>query len=106
MDALAVIECCDLYVNPKRSGGGSSASEALYKGIPVVTLPNGDVSIAAGSEFWVKDYPKMQDTIMKYVVDKKFYREMSGVAKKRAEKLLDSEHGFGDVMQEILSQKI
>lgn len=48
----------------------------------------------------------MQDTIMKYAVDKEFYREMSGVAKKRAEKLLDSEHEFGDVMQEILSQKI
>lgn len=71
-----------------------------------MTLPNGDVSIVAGSEFWVKDYQKMQDTIMKYAVDKEFYREMSGVAKKRAEKLLDSEHGFGDVMQEILSQKI
>lgn len=105
MDALAVIECCDLYVNPKRSGGGSSAAEALYKGIPVVTLPNGDVSIAAGSEFWVKDYQKMQDIIMKYVVDKDFYKEMSGVAKKRSQKLLDSEHGFGDTVQKILMRQ-
>lgn len=57
-------ECMDLYVNPKRSGGGSSVAESLYKGLPVVTLPVGDVSAAAGESFRVADYGEMAETIL------------------------------------------
>lgn len=80
MDALAVIECCDLYINPKRSGGESSAAEALSKGIPIVTLAVGDVSVVAGKEFWVKDYTIMRDQILKYISNNKFYCEKSEMA--------------------------
>lgn len=104
MDALAVIECCDLYVNPKRSGGGSSASEALYKGVPVVTLSSGDVSVAAGSAFWVEDYQQMKDKIIEYVIDKKFYEWKARIAKERAKKLLDSQNEFGESIKEILNK--
>jgi len=104
MDALAVTECCDLYVNPRRSGGGSSVSEALYKGLPAVTLPTGDVSVAAGELFWVEDYFAMQEKILKYASEQNYYKQMSEKAKKRAEELMDSNGGFGQTMETIIKE--
>ncbi len=104
MDALAVTECCDLYVNPRRSGGGSSVSEALYKGLPAVTLPTGDVSVAAGELFWVEDYFAMQEKILKYASEENYYKQMSEKAKKRAEELMDSNGGFGQTMETIIKE--
>jgi hypothetical protein len=100
-DALAVTECCDIYVNPRRRGGGSSAAEALYKGVPVVTLEYGDVSSAVGEEFWVTDYKAMEDIIVRYSLDKEYYNEMSESGKKRAALLLDSNASFGTAIREI-----
>lgn len=101
MDALAVLECCDLYVNPKRNGGGSSVSEALYKGLPAVTLPMGDVSVAAGEGFLVPDYEAMEQQILRYASEPDYYRQKAKHAKERAEQLLDSSHGFGEAIKEI-----
>lgn len=103
MDALAVVECCDLYVNPKRNGGGSSVSEALYKGLPAVTLPTGDVSVAAGELFWVEDYFAMQEKILKYASEENYYKQMSEKAKKRAEELMNA-NNFVTVIQDVESQ--
>ena len=36
-DVLALLECCDFYINPRRIGGGTSVAEALYKKVPVVS---------------------------------------------------------------------
>lgn len=105
MDALAVIECCDLYINPKRSGGGSSAAEALSKGIPIVTLGVGDVSVVAGKEFWVKDYTIMRDQILKYISNHKFYCDKSEMAIIRSKELLNSEGNFGVTIEEILKEQ-
>ena len=104
MDALAVMECCDLYVNPRRSGGGSSVCEALYKGLPAVTLPTGDVSVAAGELFWVEDYSAMQKKILKYASEKKYYKQMSENAQKRAGELMDSNREFGQTMANIIKE--
>ena len=56
-------------MNPKRNGGGSSVAEAVYKGLPAVTLPVGDVSAAAGESFRVADYGEMAETILKEQAD-------------------------------------
>lgn len=100
-DALAVTECCDIYVNPKRRGGGSSSAEALFMGLPVVTMPFGDVAAAAGEDFWVKDYEDMKKQICRYCQDKKFYEEMSALARQRAEALTDSKTHFCELFREI-----
>lgn len=106
MDALAVLKCCSLYVNPKRNGGGSSVSEALYQGLPAVTLPIGDVSVAAGEKFWVPDYGAMERQILRCAEDSEYYRQMAGDARERAEQLLDSGNGFGTVISEIENELI
>ena len=100
-DALAVTECMDLYVNPKRNGGGSSVAEALYKGLPAVTLPVGDVSAAAGESFRVADYGEMAETILHFASDEDYYERMSRLAEERAEQLMDSKNSFCGVIDEL-----
>lgn len=100
-DALAIVECCDLYVNPRRQGGGSSVAEAMYKGIPAMTLPTGDVAVAAGEEFWVDDYAKMTEQILIYASKPLYYQSMSEKAKMRAALLMDSNSSFGKIITEI-----
>lgn len=100
-DILSKLEVCDLYVNPTRRGGGTSSVEALYMGIPVVTVDFGDVSTNVGEEFCVQDYEEMQDKIMQYHDDKAYYEQMSKKAKARADILLDTETEFIRVLQEM-----
>lgn len=100
-DILAWIENCDLYVNPYRKGGGTSGVEAIFKGIPVVTIGYGDVAVNVGREFWVESYDEMPELILRYKNDSEFYQRMSEKAKERAEILLDSEREFVRVVEEF-----
>lgn len=99
-DILSRIELMNLYVNPRRTGGGTSAVEALSKGVPVVTIDYGDVAINTGKDFTVKDYAEMAETIIRYIDDKDFYKTQSVKAKKRSEILLDSDGQFVKLIQE------
>lgn len=48
-DIPAVLQCCDIYVNPPRMGGGFSVAEAMAEGLPVVTHDNSDGGRKVGS---------------------------------------------------------
>ena len=96
---MAVDECCDLYINPKRLGGGTSVAEALYKGLPAVTLDYGDVGVGAGSDFLVKDYEEMYKKVILYAQDKEFYEKMSKRARERAVELMNSRSEFLKIIQ-------
>lgn len=100
-DILSRFEVCDLYINPKRAGGGTSCVEAMYKGVPVVTLPYGDVAVNAGKEFCVDTYTDMQKKIIEYYTNPDYYKEMSEKAVQRTKLLLDSEGEFVRVMTEM-----
>ncbi|MFC3050706.1 glycosyltransferase family protein [Kordiimonas pumila] len=52
-DIMAVYALANAYLNPERKGGGSSAAQALQAGIPVLTLPSGDVG------FMATNFPKL-----------------------------------------------
>ena len=105
-DILSYLEICDLYVNPVRKGGGTSSVEAMFKGIPVVTTDYGDVAVNAGEEFCVKDYREMSEEILRYYMDKEYYREMSKRALERAKGLLDTETEFVRIMKEAEKREI
>jgi Glycosyl transferases group 1 len=47
-DVPALLDAVDLYLNPPRHGGGSSAAYALACGVPVATDTAGDVANVAG----------------------------------------------------------
>ena len=49
-DILSKLEICDLYVNPTRKGGGTSAVEAMSKGLPTISVSYGDVAGIIGEE--------------------------------------------------------
>lgn len=100
-DILSRIENCDLYVNPTRKGGGTSCVEAMYKGLPVVSVNYGDVAVNAGDEFCVSDYEEMKKQIMKYYTDKEYYLKMSNRAKERVKILLDTDSEFERIIREV-----
>ncbi len=101
MDILSRMENVDLYVNPKRKGGGTSCVEAMYKGVPVVTVDYGDVGVNVGRDFCVKDYEDMSQMIDRYRSDKAFYKKMSEKAVERTTVLLDTESEFVRILGEV-----
>jgi glycosyltransferase involved in cell wall biosynthesis len=105
-DMLAVVECCDLYVNPKRSGGGASAVEAMYKGLPAVTLRLGDVYINTGEDFGADTYDEMAELIGRYANDKDFYNEMSEKAKERTIDVLDTDKAFSEIIHKMIDSPL
>lgn len=55
-DMGALLAVCDAYVNPRRTGGGASAAEALAAGAVPLSLPGGDVASVVGQRFTHPDY--------------------------------------------------
>lgn len=100
-DLLATLELSDLFLNPKRRGGGTGSVYAMYKGVPVITCPDGDVAINVSEDFWVDDYDEYPDMVSKYINDKAFYDEMTQKAKDRANILLNSEDEFVRIINEF-----
>ena len=86
---MGVYGILDLYINPKRSGGGFSGAMALAAGVPVITLPDCDVAYNVGEEFTVDGYPSMVDTVCRYIEDSEFYAEKQKTAEKIAEQNSD-----------------
>ncbi len=103
-DALAVYECCDIYLNPKRLGGGTSVAEAMYKGLPAVTTDYGDVATGVGSDFIVQDYSEMIHQILMLASDREYYDSMSSKAKERAARLTDRQREFVRIINEMESR--
>lgn len=74
-------EVVDLYLNPKRIGGGWSSAIAMRAGVPVVTLPDCDVALWTGEDFVVNNYDEMVKMIIRYVSDRAFYEQQKILAK-------------------------
>lgn len=99
-DVLSIVELCDIYVNPYRRGGGTSAVEAMVKGKPVVTMDYGDVTSVVDDRFICSSYDEMADIIMRYYNDKKYYDYQSKNAIELANKCLDSDTEFVRIINE------
>ena len=75
--------------------------EAMYKGLPAVTLPYGDVALGTGEEFCVANYNEMRDKLRLYSTDSAYYLKMSGKAQKRAAYMLDSDNAFTEIINQF-----
>ncbi len=104
-DILAVCECCDIYVNPRRAGGGTSVVEAMYKGLPALTPNYGDVAKSAGEDFCVDDYDDMYEQIIRLSNDREYYNVMSEKSLNRAKVVMDSETEFTRIINEMTSRE-
>lgn len=100
-DILALMDICDLYVNPERSGGGFSVIEAFEKGKPGVYLKIGDVYSAGGEDFAVDTYDNMVTQILRYKEDKIYYDKMAEKAKIRAKYMTSSVEAISKIDNEI-----
>lgn len=83
-DLIGVYGTLNLYLNPKRHGGGVSAVMAMFADLPVVTLPDCDVAFNVGSDFIVSDYEQMVQEVLRYVEDSSYYKKQKQCARERA----------------------
>ncbi|MCR4692124.1 MAG: glycosyltransferase [Lachnospiraceae bacterium] len=84
----------DLYINPVRRGGGTSAVMALSVGLPVLTLRSGDVYYNVGDDFAVDTLEEMSVMMRRYFADPAFRIGQSKKGIARARRLQDSEWEF------------
>lgn len=103
--ASEAIKLCNLYLNPKRKGGGRSAFEALHYGIPVITMDVGDVYYVSGSDFSVNNYNEMYDLVKRYYTDAKFYQEMKIKGINRANELGNIAETQKKMIEEIMRRE-
>ena len=104
-DILAFMEVIDLYVNPRRIGGGFSIIEAFSKGKPGVTIGYGDVAAAAGEQFCVADYDEMIETIKHYIEDGEYYKKMAEKGRIRAVEMTDSKKALEKILAAVEGRK-
>lgn len=100
-DVLGILEVVDLYINPLRTGGATSAVESLYKEKPVVTINYGDVYVAVGDEFAVKSFEEMRDIIQLYVTDSQFYLQKSQQAKQLSIRMMDTRGELERIIEHV-----
>lgn len=74
-DLLSIYPVLNLYWNPPRKGGGISGLMALKSGVPILTLPNCDVSYNVGNEFICREEEEL-DVIYRYIHDEEFNKIM------------------------------
>ncbi|EGO62292.1 glycosyltransferase [Acetonema longum] len=100
-ELMAVYGMCDAYLNIPRSGGGTSAVEALVAGLPVMTLPAGDVAFAVGEAFQFAGFSEIEQYVRRCIIDREFYKEQQSRAERRAEALLDSKAAMADFIEKL-----
>ncbi|WP_238916539.1 glycosyl transferase family 1 [Clostridium sp. YIM B02555] len=105
-DILACVELVDLYINPRRQGGGTSAVECMFKGKPALSLRHGDVSIIVDEAFICETYKELIDLAIRCKKDKDFYLEMSREAKARAADMMDTKKYFVNMYNDIINSPI
>lgn len=105
-DVLGVLDLIDLYLNPKRLGGGTSGLEALYKGKPVISLDYGDVAAVVGKDFVVDDFNEMIILIDKYMLNTEFYDNMSKKGENIASDLMNTEKYFSILYEKIKTSEL
>ncbi len=70
---VATIQLANVYLNPKRNGGGYSCIAAMEAGIPVVSLNYGDVKFYIDAQFRYESYEKMEQAIQDMIDNPKLY---------------------------------
>lgn len=103
-DTISCLDNCDAFFNPPRVGGGMSAIEAMFAGLPAVSTSFGDGGVVLGSDFWVEDEKELSKEIIRLSTDKEYCKMQTQKAAARGEYLCDSERVFCDTVKEFLSK--
>ncbi|GAB2901418.1 hypothetical protein GCM10027202_32300 [Microvirgula curvata] len=99
-DTAEMYRSAHFYVNPSRRGGGSSAFEALYQGVPVITYCYGDVHSIVGSDFSFESDEDILAYLDSCINDQGFYLQQ----KKLAKKIAAEKDGSNDAYRKFLTE--
>lgn len=100
-DLRGALNIADLYLNPPRTGGGTSAAEALAEGVPVISLGNCDVAYTSGEEFLIATMEEIPELVHKYMTDKDFYNSQKQKAYDQAARIVDTEAVLREILEQI-----
>ncbi|MEK5025621.1 glycosyltransferase family 4 protein [Paenibacillus sp. FSL M7-1046] len=99
-DLSAVFSICDIYLNPPRTGGGTSAADALYRGVPVLTYPFGDVSYVVTDKYHIENLDQVEEYLVNW--KQKEFRELEReAALRRADEIFDSSRVLSNLVNEM-----
>lgn len=99
-DLMAAYHQCNGYINPMRKGGGTSAVFAMQAGLPVLTLPKGDVAIA-GSKFpQISSFDELADVAIRLNSDSDLYDRYRNLAFTGAQELTQ----FDDMINRFVGE--
>jgi glycosyltransferase involved in cell wall biosynthesis len=87
-DILSVLRVCDACLNPDRTGGGRSGAYALHVGLPVLSLPRGDVASIVGPQDCCADYAEMSAQAVRLIDDADWREQRRAAAFARAETVI------------------
>ncbi|MEA2050840.1 MAG: glycosyltransferase [Campylobacterota bacterium] len=90
------------YLNPDRIGGGQSALTAVKCGIPIITLPKGDVYNMIEQKYHIENLSEIDTFINNYINDKNFKETIDTYNKEFAEKHNNSSIVLEDTAKKIL----
>lgn len=89
----------DFFVNPKRQGGGQSSVMAFKVGVPIITLPFGDVYECIEKKYSINSYDEIEDFIIRYIKDFEFKNKIDSINR---ELTLDADQKFNLMINEVL----
>ncbi len=101
-DIVATLRRCHLYLNPRRSGGGSSVAHALGCGLPVVTFAEGDGAFAAGPDFRVTTAEAYLERITQWCRDDDSRRQAAETARKRWGEISNRKGSLSALLDQLL----
>lgn len=87
-DLAGMLGMADLFLNPVRAGGGVSAVIALSVGVPVVTLPGGDVAFNVGEAFVCDSLEEVPALVRRYSSEAAFYHDQAAECERCYNKLI------------------
>jgi hypothetical protein len=96
-DLVSLYGQCDLYLNPKRQGGGSSAAYALAAGLPVYSLALGDVGKILPKEFLFNNQQQLFEGVKDYFVNER-RKEARDLAHSTWKKISDRQSLLADIL--------
>jgi len=100
-DIMAVYNLANAYLNPIRKGGGSSAAQAMQAGLPILSLPTGDVGFMCKNFPPLKNYPALTKAALSLMTDAKKLKEYQKLAKDGADRISIRDNYLAKIMQEF-----
>jgi len=105
-DIRGLLGVSDLFLNPRRTGGGGSAANALADGVVPISLDQGDVSRVVGPAFVVRDYEAMVERAVALAGDRTALQAARGAARARYAELAAVDDDGPELLARYLDEAV